>query len=210
MRRFRHVEGLMERNPDAVVVDVGCADGVFTKVIYDAVGARHITGIDVLPASIAWASTHWSNVPGMSFTVGDAHELPFPDASADAVTCLEMLEHVFDPVRVLREIFRVLKPGGYAVLLVPADTPLFLCIWELWQRWKGKIWNDTHIQSFRRGRLGRLAAEQGYAIDTESTLILGMLYSVKIRRPAVSLPDRRAEVLEIDKPEFARAEVAAL
>lgn len=51
--------------------------------------------------------------------LGDAAALPFATACKDAVICGELLEHVPDPRRVLREIYRVLKPGGWALITVP-------------------------------------------------------------------------------------------
>ncbi len=51
--------------------------------------------------------------------VGDAHYLPFPDNAFDGVVCETMLEHVTEPERVIAEIYRVLKPGGKAYLMVP-------------------------------------------------------------------------------------------
>ena len=51
--------------------------------------------------------------------VGDIHELPFEDNSQDAIICIAVLEHVEDPAKAMREIYRTLKPGGYAFLYVP-------------------------------------------------------------------------------------------
>lgn len=51
--------------------------------------------------------------------VGDVHELPMPDNSVDAVICIAVLEHVEEPLRAMKEIHRVLKPGGYAFIYVP-------------------------------------------------------------------------------------------
>lgn len=51
--------------------------------------------------------------------IGDIHNLPFIDDSQDAVICLAVLEHVENPVRGWQEIYRVLKPGGYAFIYVP-------------------------------------------------------------------------------------------
>jgi SAM-dependent methyltransferase len=51
--------------------------------------------------------------------VGDIHALPFPDDSQDAIVCLAVLEHVEDPARAARELYRVLKPGGYCLVYVP-------------------------------------------------------------------------------------------
>jgi ubiquinone/menaquinone biosynthesis C-methylase UbiE len=51
--------------------------------------------------------------------VGDIHHMPFPDNSLDAVVCESVLEHVEDPLRATRELYRVLKPGGYCFVYVP-------------------------------------------------------------------------------------------
>jgi len=51
--------------------------------------------------------------------VGDIQALPMPDNSVDAVICIAVLEHVEEPQRAMKEIWRVLKPGGYCFLYVP-------------------------------------------------------------------------------------------
>lgn len=51
--------------------------------------------------------------------IGDIHALPFADNSVDAIICMAVLEHVEDPVKACHEIFRALKPGGYAFVYVP-------------------------------------------------------------------------------------------
>ena len=58
--------------------------------------------------------------------VADAHHIPIPDASVDAVWCQAVLEHVLDPWRVAQEIHRVLKPGG----IVYAETPFLQQVHE--------------------------------------------------------------------------------
>jgi len=51
--------------------------------------------------------------------VGDVHDLPFEDNSVDAVICMNVLEHVEEPQKAVKEIYRVLKPGGYAYFDAP-------------------------------------------------------------------------------------------
>lgn len=51
--------------------------------------------------------------------VGDVHELPLGDNTQDAVICIAVLEHVENPHQAMKEIYRVLKPGGYLFLYVP-------------------------------------------------------------------------------------------
>lgn len=55
--------------------------------------------------------------------VGDIHAIPLPDASVDAVICSSVLEHVRDPLQAMREIYRILKPGGVLFLYVPSIYP---------------------------------------------------------------------------------------
>jgi SAM-dependent methyltransferase len=55
--------------------------------------------------------------------VGDARVLPVAEGSVDVVLCTQVIEHVPEPVRVLQEIFRVLRPGGTLILSVPAIFP---------------------------------------------------------------------------------------
>ena len=51
--------------------------------------------------------------------VGDIHKLPFPDNSQSAIVCESVLEHVEDPIRAAKELYRVLEPGGYLYVYVP-------------------------------------------------------------------------------------------
>ena len=51
--------------------------------------------------------------------VGDIHALPFPDNSQPAIACESILEHVEDPIRAMKEMYRVLEPGGYLYVYVP-------------------------------------------------------------------------------------------
>ncbi len=51
--------------------------------------------------------------------VGDIHDLPFEDNSIDAIICISVLEHVEEPMRAVREMYRVLKPGGYCYIYAP-------------------------------------------------------------------------------------------
>lgn len=55
--------------------------------------------------------------------VGDIHAIPLSDSSVDAVICRSVLEHVQDPQRAMKELYRVLKPGGLLFIQVPSTYP---------------------------------------------------------------------------------------
>jgi SAM-dependent methyltransferase len=57
---------------------------------------------------------------------GDALALPFADDSQDTVLCIQVLEHIFEPITAVEEIGRVLRPGGKAIIMVPATSTMHL------------------------------------------------------------------------------------
>jgi ubiquinone/menaquinone biosynthesis C-methylase UbiE len=183
-RRFKQIASLIEKNKKATILDIGSADGVFTKVILDASGAKKIVGIDVLKSSVDWANKHWRRNKKMKFKVEDAHKLDFPSNSFDAVFALEVMEHVYDPSIVFKEIRRVLKKDGYAVVLVPSDNFLFLIIWGFITRfWWARIWRDCHVQSFsQENSLAEVVAKSGLKVEVDKKFILRMLDVVKARK----------------------------
>jgi ubiquinone/menaquinone biosynthesis C-methylase UbiE len=179
-RRFTEIRKFIEPM-GGTILDIGSADGTFTSVILESSKATKVIGIDVNEKAVAWAKDHWSRVPTLTFQVGDAHHLNFPDRYFDAVFCLEALEHITNPNQVFKEIDRVLKPSGYALFLVPTDNILFRIIWYFWTRGRGRIWQDCHVNSFRGDSL-RNIVEPYLHVDQTHRFLFGMLYIVKVRK----------------------------
>lgn len=99
-------------------LDCGCADGGYTAALVDF-GADRAVGIDPDEERIRQACERERNHPVVQFLRASAESLPFPDTSFDGVLLNEVLEHVRDEVRTLQEIRRVLRPGGYVVVMSP-------------------------------------------------------------------------------------------
>lgn len=182
-RRFEEVSRVIKK-VDGSILDLGSNDGTFSKVILDKSSAKKLVGIDVVKKTVDWANQHWGKNGKMKFRVADAHNLPFKSNTFEAVFALEMLEHVLDPLKVLREARRVLKKGGYGVFLVPSDSKLFKFVWFLWLRFypRGKIWRETHIQTYKNNYLPKVVKEAGFSIEADKKFILGMLHLVKGRK----------------------------
>ena len=102
---------------DKDVLDYGCYDGWMTPR-YRAIGPSSITGLDISENAIIKAKVKYGDVA--RFYTGDAHAMPFPDASFDIVVGRGILHHLdFDAA--VEEIRRVLRPGGRAIFVEPLD-----------------------------------------------------------------------------------------
>lgn len=128
---------------DAVVADVGCSSGLLLREVAALWPQAFLVGVDAVPPGLEQAHR---TVPGAAFFRADATALPFGDGTVDAITALNVLEHVTDDRRALREIRRVLMPGGCAVLVVPWNPGLY-------------DHYDAFLQHERRYARGELAAK---------------------------------------------------
>lgn len=111
----REVLARLPKIPAAQVLDIGCGQGNTTRLLAEVLAPASCIGLDFDPALVAYATAQTDNPATVSFRQGDATELPFADATFDVAFCRFLLIHMTDPVRVLREMLRVVKPGGFVI-----------------------------------------------------------------------------------------------
>ncbi len=105
--------------PDgARVLDLATGVAAMAGQLLERWPSARLCGVDLSPAQLAWARRNHPRVP---LARADAARLPFADGTFDRVHCSWLLEHVPRPVPILREVRRVLKPGGYC-LFVEVDN----------------------------------------------------------------------------------------
>jgi ubiquinone/menaquinone biosynthesis C-methylase UbiE len=99
--------------PGQDLLDVGCGPGTITVDLARLVTPGRTTGIDRSAEVLGRAATD-ADALGVEveWLTGDVYALPFPEASFDIVHAHQVLQHVGEPVRALREMGRVLRPGG--------------------------------------------------------------------------------------------------
>ncbi|HEX7011397.1 MAG TPA: methyltransferase domain-containing protein [Steroidobacteraceae bacterium] len=102
----------------ALIADIGCGSGEITARLADRYPQAQLRGVDILASSVAYASQRYAALaPRVSFQQGDAFELPFEDGLFDLVVCRHMTQAVPEPHKVLAELGRVLKSGGWLHVL---------------------------------------------------------------------------------------------
>ena len=119
---YEEVYDFLKANGSKKFLDVGC--GIGCDIVEMAIKGFEVHGLDLSPESIKLAQRHFAhygveaNVDGRaSILIGDAENLPYEDKSFDCVHC-GILQHTREPQKGIKELFRVLKPGGRAFILI--------------------------------------------------------------------------------------------
>ncbi len=103
----------------AAVLDIACGEGYGAANLASV--ARQVTGVDIDAGTVAEARTRYGNRDNLTFLQGDATRIPAEDASFDVVVSFGTIEYLKDADRFLREIKRVLKPGGLLIVSSPNE-----------------------------------------------------------------------------------------
>jgi arsenite methyltransferase len=163
--------------PGERVLDVGSGPGLLALEMAQVVGvAGHVIGIDVSDAMLALGQRRCANIGGsgrLSFVKADAAALPFPDAVFDAAVSIQVYEYVADLPNALAELYRVLRPGGRALVL---DTDWDSIVWhandpermgQLLNAWRARF-ADPHLPR----TLAHQLRNAGFQVNHPEALVL--------------------------------------
>lgn len=144
---------------DAPILEVGCGDGSFTRNL-----AEHSSRVTAVDISASQIERNARARPEIKFLQHDvAQTFPFENETFDVIWCSEVLEHLFDPGFALREMQRVLAPGGRLLVTVPYHGLLKDVLIALFN-WDAHFSpTNPHIRFFTRKTLTQLAAAAGFA-----------------------------------------------
>lgn len=172
-RRARLILKNLALVPGEKVLEVGCGRGFYLMAMEKICPQANIWGIDLNKKYLAIAKRITSKV---RIITSDATQLPFKDGTFDKVMASEILEHIEDDTKAVTEIYRVLKPGGVAMISVPnKDYPL---AWDplnwllertikrhmsshIW--WLAGLWAD-HVRLYSKEEIRERLADGGFEI----------------------------------------------
>ncbi len=145
---LREVAGRPPHPGGGTAYDVGAAAGGNSRVLED-LGWR-VVALEFSATGAALAARR-----GIEVVRGDAQRWPFAGDSAGLVTALDVIEHLPDDVAAVTELARVLRPGGRAVIAVPADPKL----------WSAHDVAVGHLRRYTPGALHEVVEQAGLTVD---------------------------------------------
>jgi SAM-dependent methyltransferase len=167
------------------IAEVGCSTGYLLQDLRGKYPAGYLIGFDLILSGLRKAK---EALPDVVVAQADARNLPLADQSSDGVCSVNLLEHVADDRLALAEIFRVLRPGALAVVVVPSGPHLY----DYYDRFL------HHERRYARGEMSAKATEVGFSVEADfhlGSLVFPAFWLVK-KRNRVRFDELQGTALE--------------
>jgi SAM-dependent methyltransferase len=141
-----------------LILDIGCSSGFLLADLKAVFPQAFVMGADVVLGPLLNLANHVPDIPLLHF---DLTRCPLPDNCLDVVVLLNVLEHIEDDALAVRQLYRILKPGGIAIIEVPAGPELYDIYDELlmhYRRYKlaglRRLFLDSNFKILHQSHLG--------------------------------------------------------
>jgi len=175
-KRVQTVFDWVEPTDDKLILDMPCGRGFYLNMI------RYVSKCRLVGAELDWdvilkAKRNVGHLPDIALNNANIYALPYKDETFDAAILSEILEHVEDDVAALKEVYRVLKPGGVVAITVPNANYPFL--WDpinktletlfkthIQHGMFAGIWAN-HVRLYKRDELRSAVLNAGFVVEEE-------------------------------------------
>jgi ubiquinone/menaquinone biosynthesis C-methylase UbiE len=167
--------------PTDRLLDIGCGTGALLHQLSATHPVAQLSGVDPVPEMLAIARRRLS--PAIELREGWAEHLPFAAEMFDVVVSCNMFHYILQPIAALREMGRVLRPGGELVITDWCDDYFACRVFDLYMR----LFSRAHFKVYRERECVRLLKETGYAvvdIDRYKINWLWGLMTARVRKDA--------------------------
>lgn len=178
----------LKKSEKGKLLDVGCGNGGFISSLKKK--GWDVEGIDSDNKAVNFCINN-----GLDVKLGDLNSQNYADNTFDFVTLSHVIEHVYNPVELLNEIYRILKPGGQIILATPNSKS-----WMFNKKFKSKwfaLQSPGHVQIFDRNNLGKLLSTCGFSVKPNKTSARNEFYVYVGSR---SIKERGYFAMGVEKP----------
>lgn len=175
-KRVRTIFEWINPQDDDLILDMPCGRGFYLNMF------RYVSGCKLIGAELDWpvllkAQRNVGHLPDIALNNANIYALPYPSDTFDGVILSEILEHIERDVDGLREIYRVLKPGGVVAITVPnANYPFW---WDPINKTLETLFNThigsgplagiwaNHVRLYTRDQLRESVLAAGFIVEEE-------------------------------------------
>lgn len=179
VRQTQPILPFFDQDSHGRFLDIGCHNGIKMRLIADYIKADLVVGVDFPGPFLYQAQTQLAHCIACDFN--QVSPIAFADETFDCIHAGELVEHLFSPDHILQEIYRLLRPSGYAVITTPnlASWRNRLLLALGWQPFETEVSTYVrvgnplapkgplagHIRMFTPGALSELSAYYGLKVE---------------------------------------------
>lgn len=177
---IKSIISLLETNSEHKLLDVGCSSGINTLRFAEKIETKDISGIEIDKNAKKKAEEKGIKIVGSDLN----KKWNFKNNSVDVITASQVIEHLYDTDNFVKEIHRILKPDGYAIISTnnlsswhnfiplllsyqpfPSDVSKYTGVGKLFALWKGDGGSLAHLRIFSYHGLSEIFKEYGFKIE---------------------------------------------